>query len=99
MSSAIHTAALALTVPLTHTHKENKTLTHTISVFCPFSTEHVRDGVTEPRGRSVAKEEYSSQGVCMCDCAYYFVIENGHLEVKAFTGFKIIVIMFNMSIN
>ncbi len=57
---------------LYHRCKENKTLTHTFSLFCSFSIEHVRDGVTEPRGRSVAKEEHSSQGVCasvfVCVC-------------------------------
>lgn len=47
-----------------NTCKENKTLTCTFSLFCSFSIEHVRDGVTDPRGRSVAKEEHSSQGVC-----------------------------------
>lgn len=67
MSSAILAAALALTVPVTVF--ESKTLTQTCFLFCLyflFLTDYIRDGVTEPRGRSVAKEEHSTQGECAC---------------------------------
>lgn len=64
VSSAVHTAALALTVPLTQMQREQNTNQHLLLVLFFFSTEHIRDGVTEPCGRSVAKEEHSSQGVC-----------------------------------
>lgn len=66
VSSAVHTAALALTVPLTQMQRVQNTNLHLLfSLFCSSSAEHIRDGVTEPRGRSVAKEEHSSQGVCV----------------------------------
>lgn len=55
-----------------HRLSENETLTWGTSLFCSLSTEHIRDGVTEPCGRSVAKEEYSSQGVL------YYTISNVH---------------------
>lgn len=37
---------------------------------CNVSTEHIRDGVTEPCGWSVAKEKHSSQGVF----GLYFIV-------------------------